>query len=118
MCWTSCCCTARPTPSSSTPGPCKATKMASTQRIVRAAAVQIAPDFERPEGTLERVCGAIDEAAAKGVQMMVFPETFVPYYPYFSFVLPPVQQGPAQLRLYERAVGVPGPITAAVAAQA
>ena len=55
--------------------------MASTQRIVRAAAVQIAPDFERPEGTLERVCGAIDEAAAKGVQMVVFPETFVPVYP-------------------------------------
>ena len=31
--------------------------------IVRAAAVQIAPDFERPDGTLDRVCTAIDEAA-------------------------------------------------------
>ncbi len=37
--------------------------MASTPTTVRAAAIQIAPDFERPEGTLERVCGAIDAAA-------------------------------------------------------
>ena len=86
--------------------------MATTPKTIRAAAVQIAPDFERPEGTLERVCAAIDEAAAKGVQMMVFPETFMPYYPYFSFVLPPVLQGAPHLKLYERAVVVPGPVTA------
>lgn len=92
--------------------------MVSTSRIVRAAAIQIAPDFERPEGTLERVCGAIDEAAAKGAQLAVFPETFVPYYPYFSFVLPPVQQGAPHLKLMERAVVVPGPVTQAVAQSA
>ena len=90
----------------------------ATPKTVRAAAVQIAPDFERPEGTLERVCAAIDEAAVKGVQMMVFPETFMPYYPYFSFVLPPVLQGAPHLKLYERAVVVPGPVTAAVAERA
>ncbi|MGE8471489.1 MAG: aliphatic nitrilase, partial [Paraburkholderia hospita] len=45
----------------------------SEQRIIRAAAVQIAPDFERPGGTLDRVCAAIDEAASKGVQLIVFP---------------------------------------------
>jgi aliphatic nitrilase len=59
----------------------------SDQRIIRAAAVQIAPEFDRPGGTLDKVCAAIDEAAAKGVQLIVFPETFVPYYPYFSFVV-------------------------------
>lgn len=87
-------------------------------RIVRAAAVQIAPDFEAPEGTLNRVCEAIDEAADKGVQIVVFPETFVPYYPYFSFVQPPVLQGPAHIRLMERAAVVPGPVTLAVAERA
>jgi nitrilase len=92
--------------------------MASTPRIVRAAAVQIAPDFDRPDGTLERVCSAIDEAAGKGAQIVVFPETFVPYYPYFSFVLPPVQQGAPHLKLYEQAVVVPGPVTLAVAERA
>lgn len=87
-------------------------------RIVRAAAVQIAPDFENVDGTLNRVCAAIDEAGAQGVQLIVFPETFLPYYPYFSFVQPPVLQGPAHIRLMERAVVVPGPVTLAVAERA
>lgn len=89
-----------------------------TSRVVKAAAVQIAPDFERPDGTLDRVCSAIGEAASKGAGLVVFPETFVPYYPYFSFVLPPCKQGPEHLKLVERAVVVPGPVTQAVAAQA
>src|SRR5258708_37969799 len=86
--------------------------------VVRAAAIQIAPDFERPDGTLDRVCTAIDEAADRGAQLVVFPETFVPYYPYFSFVLPPCKQGPEHLRLYEQAVVVPGPGTQAGPARA
>jgi nitrilase len=87
-------------------------------RVVRAAAVQIAPDFERPDGTLARVLDALDEAAGRGAHLVVFPETFVPYYPYFSFVLPPCQQGAPHLALYDRAVVVPGPVTHAVAARA
>ena len=84
-------------------------------RIVRAAAVQMSPDLERPERTVDRVCSAIDAAADRGAQIVVFPETVVPYYPYFSFVLPPCQQGAPHLRLYEHAVTVPGPVTQAVA---
>lgn len=84
-------------------------------RTVRAAAVQIAPDLASRAGTVERVLNAIAEAADKGVQLIVFPETFVPWYPYFSFVLPPVQQGPEHLRLYEQAVTVPSAETRAVA---
>ncbi|MFM9917812.1 MAG: Nit6803 family nitrilase [Rhizobacter sp.] len=92
--------------------------MSSAPPVVRAAAVQIAPDLERPAGTLERVLDAIDEAADQGAQLVVFPETFVPYYPYFSFVLPPVLQGAPHLRLMEHAVVVPGPVTQAVAQRA
>ena len=90
----------------------------SDRRIIRAAAVQIAPDLERCSVTLERVCSAIDEAAGKGAQLSVFPETFVPYYPYFSFVRPPVASGADHMRLYEEAVVVPGPVTQAVAERA
>ncbi|KCV83316.1 nitrilase [Actibacterium atlanticum] len=86
-----------------------------SDRIVRAAAVQIAPDLTSRAGTIERVLNAIAEAADKGAQLIVFPETFVPYYPYFSFVLPPIQQGPEHLRLYEEAVVVPSAETQAVA---
>ena len=84
-------------------------------RTIRAAAVQIAPDLSGRAGTIERVLNAIAEAAEKGAELIVFPETFVPYYPYFSFVLPPIQQGPEHLRLYEEAVVVPSVETQAVA---
>lgn len=88
------------------------------KRIIRAAAVQISPDFEQADGTLKKVCDAIDEAASKGVHLIVFPETFVPYYPYFSFIQPPMAQGADHLKLYEKAVVVPGPVTTAVAERA
>src|ERR1700744_623948 len=85
----------------------------SEKRIVRAAAVQISPDFERSDGTLNKACEAIDQAAREGVQLIVFPETSVPYYPYFSFVRPPVASGADHMKLYEEAVIVPGPGTQA-----
>jgi nitrilase len=78
---------------------------------IKAAAVQISPDLLGND-TVDRVCAAIDRAAAQGVELAVFPETFIPYYPYFSFVLPPVLTGKEHLRLYENAVEIPGPITA------
>ncbi len=88
------------------------------KRIVRVAAVQIAPVLDRPGGTLEKVLRAIDEAAGRGVRFAVFPETLLPYYPYFSFVQAPMAQGPAHLRLYDEAVVVPGPVTQALGAAA
>jgi nitrilase len=92
--------------------------MTATRKKVRAAAIQIAPDLNSADGTLTKVCEAIANAAAKGAELVVFPETFVPYYPYFSFVRPPFASGPEHLLLYERAVTVPGPVTQAVAAAA
>ena len=84
-------------------------------RIVKAAAVQIAPDLTSRDKTLARVLDAIDEAAGNGADLIVFPETFVPFYPYFSFVLPPCQQGKPHLHLYEQAVTVPSEDTRRVA---
>ncbi|EJK87366.1 Nit6803 family nitrilase [Rhizobium rhizogenes] len=85
---------------------------------VRVAAVQIAPDLTSREKTVARVIEAIAQASAKGAELVVFPETFVPWYPYFSFVLPPVLSGKEHLRLYEEAVAVPSATTRSVAAAA
>ncbi|ORM68906.1 Nit6803 family nitrilase [Pantoea rwandensis] len=87
-------------------------------RIIRAAAAQIAPDLHEASKTLARVLKAIDEAASQGAEIIVFPETFVPYYPYFSFITPAMTAGAAHLKLYEQAVIVPGPITHAVGERA
>ncbi len=88
------------------------------QRVIRAAAAQLAPDLNSATATLQKVLNCIEEAAGQGVELIVFPETFVPYYPYFSFVIPAVKCGSEHLRLYENAVTVPSPITDAVSRQA
>ena len=86
--------------------------------IVRAAAVQLSPVLYSRAGTMAKVLVAISDAAANGAGLVVFPETIVPYYPYFSFITPAFAMGTEHLRLYEEAVVVPGPETAAVAAAA
>src|SRR6201999_4080278 len=85
---------------------------------IKVAAVQIAPDLDTATGTLDRVLAANAEAAGKGARLVVFPETFVPWYPYFSFIRPPMLSGAEHIQLYDNAVVVPGPVTEAVAAAA
>jgi len=89
--------------------------MVRAGQIVKAAAVQRAPVLDDGWGTVEVVLQAINEAASHGARLIVFPETFVPYYPYFTFVQPPVSIGARHMALYEHAVVVPGPVTEAVA---
>ena len=91
------------------------TRTMSEKTSVRAAAVQISPDLTSREKTLQKVLNAVTDAAGKGAELLVFPETFVPWYPYFSFVLPPVLSGKEHLRLYQEAVIVPSDVTEAVA---
>ncbi|MDQ8202175.1 Nit6803 family nitrilase [Pelagicoccus sp. SDUM812003] len=79
--------------------------------MIRAAAIQLAPDLKSGAATVSRMCDAVSDAAKEGARLAVFPETFVPYYPYFSFVEPPVSTGRAHLSLYEEAVLIPGPTT-------
>ena len=90
----------------------------NTTKIVRAAAVQLSPVLYSCEGTTAKVCEAIAEAARKGAELVVFPETVVPYYPYFSFIKAPATMGADHLRLIEESVTVPGPVTDAIASAA
>ena len=53
---------------------------------IKAAAVQISPVHYSREGTVDRVIQKIVELGREGVQFASFPETVVPYYPYFFFV--------------------------------
>jgi nitrilase len=84
--------------------------------IVKAAAVQLSPVLYSREGTVEKVVRKIHELGHQGVQFATFPETVVPYYPYFSFVQTPLQiiAGPEHLKLLDQAVTVPSPATDAI----
>jgi aliphatic nitrilase len=85
-------------------------------RVVKAAGVQLSPVLYSREGTVEKVVRKIHELGQQGVQFATFPETVVPYYPYFSFVQTPLQiiAGPEHLKLLDQAVTVPSPATDAI----
>ena len=87
-------------------------------QMIRAAAAQLSPVLGSREGTIAKVIDAIAAAASQGAQLIVFPETVVPYYPYFSFITPAVAMGPAHLALYDQAVTVPSADTERVGAAA
>ena len=87
--------------------------------VIRAAAVQLSPVLYSREGTVEKVVSKIAELSAHGVQFAVFPETIVPYYPYFSFIQRPFEMRPTEhLRLLDQAVTIPSPATDAIGAAA
>lgn len=85
-------------------------------KIVKAAAVQLSPVLYSREGTVEKIVRKIQELGRQGVQFATFPETVVPYYPYFSFVQSPLQNivGPEHRKLLDQAVTVPSPATDAI----
>jgi nitrilase len=82
--------------------------------IVKAAAVQISPVLYSRQGTVEKVISKIRELGKQGVQFAVFPETVVPYYPYFSFLQAPFAMGKEFQRLLEESVTVPSAETEAI----
>ncbi len=85
-------------------------------KVVKAAAVQISPVLYSREATVEKVVQKILELGQQGVQFATFPETVVPYYPYFSAVQTGIQllSGTEHLRLLEQSVTVPSPATDAI----
>jgi len=81
-------------------------------RIVRAAAVQAAPVFLDKPATIDKACRLIAEAGANGAQLVVFPESFIPTFPYWSNYHP---EGPPWARtfakLFKNSVEIPSPDT-------
>jgi nitrilase len=54
--------------------------------VVRAAAVQAEPKWLDLDAGVEQMIALIDEAAANGAQLVSFPETFIPGYPWWIWL--------------------------------
>ncbi|MEV6425967.1 carbon-nitrogen hydrolase family protein [Streptomyces sp. NPDC051662] len=74
-----------------------------------AAAVQAAPVFLDTAATVEKTITLIAEAAGNGASLVVFPEVFIPGYPYWNWTMNPVRGSSWFERLYRSAVDIPGP---------
>lgn len=84
--------------------------------VIQAAGVQISPVLYSREGTVDKVVRTIRDLGRRGVQFATFPETVVPYYPYFSFIQSAfhILGGHEHQKLLEQAVLVPSPVTEAI----
>lgn len=82
------------------------------KETVRVAAVQATPVILDAEASVAKAIRLLGEAAADGVQLAVFPETFVPLYPSGSWGHMAARfDGFDEMwsRLWENSVDVPGP---------
>jgi len=74
-----------------------------------AAAVQTSPVFLNTAATVDKAVGLIHEAAAAGARLVAFPEVFVAGYPYWNWIMTPLEGSAWFERLYRSAILVPGP---------
>jgi nitrilase len=91
--------------------------------IARVAVVQAAPVVFDREATVDKACRLVDDAAAQGAQLILFPEAFIPAYPRgLGFGTVVGSRSSAGRRTWERywanGVDVPGPVTQALGAAA
>ena len=74
----------------------------------KAATVQTAPVFLNVEKTVEKAVAIIAEAAANGAKLIAFPEVFVSGYPYWNWIMTPIQGSSWYEKLYRNSVEVFG----------
>lgn len=75
----------------------------------KAAAVQTSPVFLNAEKTADKAVAFIQEAAANGASLVAFPEVFIAGYPYWNWIMTPVQGSAWYERLYRCSVLANGP---------
>ena len=86
--------------------------MDSRQQL-RVGVVQAAPAFLDRDATTERACQLIDDAGRQGVDVLGFPEGFIPTHPDWYHYLPASSARSFDFarRLFNNSVEIPGPTT-------
>lgn len=75
---------------------------------IRLAAVQAEPVWLDADATVDKTIDIIREASARGVDLLVFPETWIPGYPVFLWSLSVPDQAPFVARYHANSLTVDG----------
>jgi aliphatic nitrilase len=67
----------------------------------KAATVQTSPVFLNAEKTIDKAISFVKEASANGAQLIAFPEVFVAAYPYWNWIMTPIQGSKWYEQLYK-----------------
>lgn len=72
----------------------------------KAATVQTSPVFLNVEKTIDKVIAFVKEAHENGAKLIAFPEVFIAGYPYWNWIMTPVQGSKWYEELYKNSVAV------------
>ena len=86
--------------------------------VTKVAVAHVAPVFLDKAGTVAKALGLIQEAAQKGAQLIVFPESFIPGFPIWAAIWSPMENHDLFQRFVENSLLCDGPEVAAIAEQA
>lgn len=87
-------------------------------RLVTVCAAHVAPVYLNAVATIDKVCEKIHEAAKAGVDLLVFPESFVPGFPLWPALQAPIHNHTHFNQLVAQSLRVPGPEVMTVCAAA
>ena len=73
----------------------------------KAAGIHASPVYLDLDATVEKACVLIDEAGQNGAKVIVFPEVYIPGYPYWIWTHTPKHGAPLFARLFKNAVEIP-----------
>lgn len=74
------------------------------QKPIKVACVQAAPVFLDLDATIDKTLLLIEEAASNGAQLIAFPETWIPGYPWFLWLDAPAWNMPLVRRYHENSL--------------
>jgi aliphatic nitrilase len=83
--------------------------MIHTFKKIKVAAAHVAPVYLDTERTVDKACSLIAEAARSGAQLIAFPETFIPAFPIWTAIAPPILTHDLFKALAASAIAVDGP---------
>jgi len=78
-------------------------------RTFKAAVVQTSSVFLNTEATIDKACSIIREVSSKGAKLVAFPEVFISGYPYWSWIMNPIDASEWFKKLYYSAIELEGP---------
>lgn len=82
-----------------------------TQSSFTAAAVHAASEFLDLDASVDKACRLIEEAGRSGARLVVFPESFLPGYPFWIWTHTPAESAPLFAELFGQSVELPSDAT-------
>src|ERR1044071_5083431 len=86
-----------------------------SQPAFKVAAAHAAPVFLNLEATVDKTCSLIREAARNGVQLVAFPETYIPAFPVWLSLRAPIHNHDLYCELAANTMRADGPQMARIA---